>query len=188
MEIIILFFYKKTLINILNNIDNLQIKNNGNLINVISTVLTFKRKIIKFLIIIILKDSFSFNYLIDLFKFAIIYLNNLINSFNVNEKLKNIRFEENNDLYLKYIKVILVLINLILKHKNKEINELFKENAFDFIQKILLVFIDNELSKNEISDLEDEFDNNIFINEKKENWNNKNQDILINQYFLIYYL
>ena len=176
---------QKTLINILNNIDNLQIKNNGNLINVISTVLTFKRKIIKFLIIIILKDSFSFNYLIDLFKFAIIYLNNLINSFNVNEKLKNIGFEENNDLYLKYIKVILILINVILKQKNKEINELFKENAFDFIQKILLVFIDNELTKNEISDLYDEFDNDIFINKKKENRNNKNQDIFDKSIFSI---
>ena len=169
-------FLQKTLINILDNIDNLQIKNNGNLINVNSTVLTFKRKIIKFLIVLFLKDPFSFNCLIEIFKFAIIHLNNLTNSFNVNEKIKNIGIEENNDLDLKYIKVILIFVNIVLKKRINQINELFKENAFDFIQNILLIFIDNELKKNEISDLENEFDSETILIDKEKNLNEKNKN------------
>ncbi len=168
-------FLQKTLINILENIDNLQIKNNGNLMNLISSILTFKRKIIKLFIILFLKDPFSFIYLIDVFKFTIIYLNNLTNSFNVKEKIKNIGIEENNDLFLKYIKVILIFVNVVLKQRIKEINELFKENAFNFIEKILLVFIDFELTKNEISDLENEIDKETFLILKEENSNENNK-------------
>ena len=158
----------KSNLNILEKID-LQIKNEN--LELVINVMKFKRKILKFLIIIFQIDPYSFPYLMELFKFFLIYLNNCINCENSNDKLKNLGIEENRDIFLQYIKVILVFILIVLKQRKNNILKFFKDSAFDFIEKILLIFINIELSKIESFDLIKEFD----MEEEKESKDNLNK-------------
>ncbi len=158
----------KSNLSILQNID-LQIKNEN--LNLTIIVNKFKRKVLKFLIIIFQIDPYSFPNLIELFKFFLIYLNNCINCENIKDKLKNLGLEENRDVFLQYIKVILIFILIVLKQRKNEILIFFKDSAFDFIQKILLIFIDIELSKIESFDLIKEYD----LEKDKESNDNSNK-------------
>ena len=153
-------FLQKTSKTILENIDNSKVKQNGNL-SIEINICKFKSKILMFLLILFLKSPSLFSNLIELFKFLLLYLNNFINSENVNEKLSCLGFEENNDEFLQYIKIILLFILSVLKQRINNISLFFKESAFDFIQKILLVFIDIELKDIELTDLIKESDIDI---------------------------
>ena len=157
----------KSNLNILQNID-LQIKNEN--LNLKISVNKFKRKVLKFLIIIFQIDPYSFPNLIELFKFFLIYLNNCINCADIKDKLNHLGLEENRDIFLQYIKVILIFILIVLKQRKNDILAFFKDSAFDFIEKILLIFIDIELSKIESFDLIKEFD----MEEDKESKDNSN--------------
>ena len=127
-------FLQKTSKTILENIDNSKVKQNGNL-SIEINICKFKSKILMFLLILFLKSPSLFSNLIELFKFLLLYLNNFINSENVNEKLSCLGFEENNDEFLQYIKIILLFILSVLKQRINNISLFFKESAFDFVQK-----------------------------------------------------
>ena len=169
-------FLQKTSKTILENIDNSKVKQNGNL-SIEINICKFKSKILMFLLILFLKSPSLFSNLIELFKFLLLYLNNFINSENVNEKLSCLGFEENNDEFLQYIKIILLFILSVLKQRINNISLFFKESAFDFIQKILLVFIDIELKDIELTDLIKESDIDILIEEEQQNNKKLNKKI-----------
>lgn len=169
-------FLQKTSKTILENIDNSKVKQNGNL-SIEINICKFKSKILMFLLILFLKSPSLFSNLIELFKFLLLYLNNFINSENINEKLSCLGFEENNDEFLQYIKIILLFILSVLKQRINNISLFFKESAFDFIQKILLVFIDIELKDIELTDLIKESDIDILIEEEKQNNKKLNKKI-----------
>ena len=169
-------FLQKTSKTILENIDNSKVKQNGSL-SIEINICKFKSKILMFLLILFLKSPSLFSNLIELFKFLLLYLNNFINSENLNEKLSCIGFEENNDEFLQYIKIILLFILSVLKQRINNISLFFKESAFDFIQKILLVFIDIELKDIELTDLIKESDIDILIEEEQQNNKKLNKKI-----------
>ena len=169
-------FLQKTSKTILENIDNSKVKQNGSL-SIEINICKFKSKILMFLLILFLKSPSLFSNLIELFKFLLLYLNNFINSENVNEKLSCIGFEENNDEFLQYIKIILLFILSVLKQRINNISLFFKESAFDFVQKILLVFIDIDLKDIELTDLIKESDIDILIEEEQQNNKKLNKKI-----------